>query len=289
LRGTYGASVALAPDGQEPIVLVFLDDWSLRDEEDSVLEPLRAQLRILGAVLVALSNNSLWCFRPRAETQTFATSVELDPVDVAALRAAYGVGREGVVLGLFVIDADNVVRFAHVGAARDFRDAGDVLLLAALSAAGRASLVPRPRAGLVSRQEVAAACLVVGFAVVVLEASEAALPSLRPGPVSGVFASGPVPLGEVDLTFELNGDVRALRVTADASLLDALRERLGLTGMKKACEHGQCGACAVLLDGRRANACSTPAITAQGTKITTIEGLARGAELHRSRASEGQG
>ncbi len=64
------------------------------------------------------------------------------------------------------------------------------------------------------------------------------------------------------------------------TLLDALRERLALTGTKKGCDQGQCGACTVLVDDRRVNACLTLAIAAQGKRITTIEGLAHGERLH---------
>ncbi len=64
------------------------------------------------------------------------------------------------------------------------------------------------------------------------------------------------------------------------TLLDALRERLGLTGTKKGCDQGQCGACTVLVDGRRVNACLTFAVMAEGAPITTIEGLAKGDVLH---------
>jgi len=64
------------------------------------------------------------------------------------------------------------------------------------------------------------------------------------------------------------------------TLLDALREHLDLTGSKKGCDHGQCGACTVLVDGRRANACLLLAVAQQGREITTIEGLSTGGELH---------
>lgn len=65
-----------------------------------------------------------------------------------------------------------------------------------------------------------------------------------------------------------------------ATLLDLLRERLGLTGTKKGCDRGQCGACTVLIDGRRMNACLALALSHDGAEITTIEGLAKGEELH---------
>jgi xanthine dehydrogenase YagT iron-sulfur-binding subunit len=71
-----------------------------------------------------------------------------------------------------------------------------------------------------------------------------------------------------------------VNVDPRTSLLDALREYMGLTGSKKGCDHGQCGACTVLVDGRRINSCLTFAVMYQGKKITTIEGLADGDDLH---------
>ncbi|MCK8678669.1 MULTISPECIES: 2Fe-2S iron-sulfur cluster-binding protein [Streptomyces] len=64
------------------------------------------------------------------------------------------------------------------------------------------------------------------------------------------------------------------------TVLDLLREHLGLTGAKKGCDHGQCGACTVLVDGRRANSCLLPAVAQDGAEVTTVEGLAAGDELH---------
>ena len=82
------------------------------------------------------------------------------------------------------------------------------------------------------------------------------------------------------VTLKVNGQSVALTLDTRTSLLDALREHMDLTGSKKGCDHGQCGACTVLLNGRRANACLTLAAVAEGAEITTIEGLARGEELH---------
>jgi len=78
----------------------------------------------------------------------------------------------------------------------------------------------------------------------------------------------------------LNGQARQLNVLPWTTLLDLLREQLDLVGSKKGCDHGQCGACTVLRDGKRVNACLTLAVMCDGAKLTTIEGLADGDQLH---------
>ena len=84
----------------------------------------------------------------------------------------------------------------------------------------------------------------------------------------------------LDLTLTVNQRDHAVRLDARTTLLDALREHLGLTGSKKGCDHGQCGACTVLVDGKRVLSCLTLAATAAGAQITTIEGLAKNGSLH---------
>ena len=82
-----------------------------------------------------------------------------------------------------------------------------------------------------------------------------------------------------EVTLRVNGEERSLVVDTRTSLLDLLRERLGLTGSKKGCDHGQCGACTVLIDGRRANACLALAVAHDGADVVTVEGLAEDGEL----------
>src|SRR6266446_2359488 len=82
------------------------------------------------------------------------------------------------------------------------------------------------------------------------------------------------------VTLSVNGENRTLSIAPWTTLLDALRDRLNLTGTKKGCDHGQCGACTVLLDGRRINSCLTFAVMKDGAQVTTIEGLAQGSTLH---------
>jgi xanthine dehydrogenase YagT iron-sulfur-binding subunit len=84
----------------------------------------------------------------------------------------------------------------------------------------------------------------------------------------------------VDITLTVNDREHSVAADVRTSLLDLLRERLGLTGAKKGCDHGQCGACTVLLDGRRVLSCLTLAVAARGHSVTTIEGVANGGELH---------
>ncbi|AXQ48558.1 (2Fe-2S)-binding protein [Pseudomonas vlassakiae] len=82
------------------------------------------------------------------------------------------------------------------------------------------------------------------------------------------------------ISLTLNGQARSLQVLPWTTLLDLLREQLDLTGTKKGCDHGQCGACTVLRDGRRVNACLTLAVMCDGAELVTIEGLATGDQLH---------
>lgn len=89
----------------------------------------------------------------------------------------------------------------------------------------------------------------------------------------------PMP-GETPVTLTINGQSQTVSIEPRVTLLDVLRERLGLTGTKKGCDHGQCGACTVLSDGDRIYSCLSLAIMQEGRSITTIEGLAKGEQLH---------
>ena len=103
------------------------------------------------------------------------------------------------------------------------------------------------------------------------------------------LAQAPVPSAGAPVlaavSFSVNGKPHELEVDTRTTLLDVLREQLQLTGIKKGCDHGQCGACTILLDGRRINACLTLAVMHEGSDITTIEGLGTPDKLHPMQAA----
>ena len=104
-------------------------------------------------------------------------------------------------------------------------------------------------------------------------------------PVSAAQVGKPAAPSLAKLAFEVNGKKRTLQVDTRTTLLDALRENLQLTGTKKGCDHGQCGACTVLVDGVRINSCLSLAVMHEGDKITTIEGLGQPDNLHPMQAA----
>ena len=123
----------------------------------------------------------------------------------------------------------------------------------------------------------------LGLFALDLLAQEQALAALTPSP-GAVFADKTAE-NLVRLALKVNGVTKKLEVDSRVVLLDALRERLGLTGSKKGCDQGQCGACTVLVNGRRVLSCLTLVATCEGKDVTTIEGLAKGDQLHPMQAA----
>ncbi|HEU4647877.1 MAG TPA: 2Fe-2S iron-sulfur cluster-binding protein [Gemmatimonadales bacterium] len=189
-----------------------------------------------------------------------------------AVARTYGVTGGHAV---FVLDADGIIRWRHADAAGV--PAPPAQILNALAELQRAQ-----RAALPTRRDFMA----VAFAAAYLLA-------MRPGIARAEAVAGPaappVPApraaGAIDVMLKVNG--RPLKLTLDprVTLLDALREYAGLTGTKKGCDHGQCGACTVHVNGRRIVSCLTFAVMHQGQEITTIEGLAQGGALHPMQAA----
>ena len=121
----------------------------------------------------------------------------------------------------------------------------------------------------------------------VLEGSSALALIMTGGVANAAPERSSAAAAETPVAFDLtiNGKRTALKLDTRTTLLDALREHLGLTGAKKGCDHGQCGACTVLVNGRRINACLTLAVMHEGDEVTTIEGLATGDDLHPMQAA----
>jgi xanthine dehydrogenase YagT iron-sulfur-binding subunit len=114
-----------------------------------------------------------------------------------------------------------------------------------------------------------------------VSAAAAALPSAPAAPPPRVADSAAL----TTVSFDVNGTTHALDLDPRTTLLDALREHLHLTGTKKGCDHGQCGACTVIVDGRRINSCLTLAVMHEGGHVTTIEGLGTPDRLHPMQAA----
>ncbi|CAN5261131.1 hypothetical protein BH11MYX1_BH11MYX1_52330 [soil metagenome] len=243
-------------------VLAFARDWSPHSASHIEQRALRSHLRGLGAELVVVGAHQAWRIRPDDEIWALGELAARD------LARTHGINREDAVL---VLDSDHQLVFEHRGPTVD-----QPQLLASLTAATEAMLRPTPIT--FTRRGWLATCLVSGFAAVVLASCkqhEHHEPVTEP-----VVVTPAAPVNEVDVVLDVNGTERKLRLEPRVSLLDALRERLQLVGTKKGCDAGQCGACTVHLDGNRVLSCLTLAVAAQGKRITTIEGLATGGDLH---------
>ena len=138
-----------------------------------------------------------------------------------------------------------------------------------------------PTTPMISRRD----ALIVGAATAAaVSASNATPASAQPAPASPAAASAASGF-RTKLSLNVNGTARALDVDTRTTLLDALREHLHLTGTKKGCDHGQCGACTVIVDGRRINSCLTLAVMHEGAQVTTIEGLGTPQNMHPMQAA----
>ena len=191
----------------------------------------------------------------------------------------YGVaGRQA----LFVLDADGVIRWQYAAAPGIVPQAEDLrAALSSLSVPAQSDqeAVPQTvRAGLTRREFLAAAlgiALVLAVPPQLVQAQDAPVPAAVPPALLP-----PSSVGTIPVTLHVNGTAHSLQIEPRVTLLDALRERIGLTGSKKGCDHGQCGSCTVHADGKRINSCLALAVAYQNKQITTIEGLASGDTLH---------
>ncbi|HEY0464325.1 MAG TPA: (2Fe-2S)-binding protein [Polyangiaceae bacterium] len=263
-------------EGDQPLVIAFADRLLWRNSP--ILEPIRAELRGLGAALLLLSEGRIFSFRPDDELDLNGRSDRCTAQARTELRRACGLNASPAradELSLVVLSSDGRIVGQQTVVATDSLGA----LAIGLRAAGRQAIAA-PQPWTLSRREVVLASLVGAFAMLAAQGCREAAPT-RALPVE------PPPKAQQaqKITLNINGQVHALEVEPRVSLLDALRERLGLTGTKKGCDHGQCGACTVLVAGRRVNACLTLAVMVGDSPITTIEGLAKGDTLHPMQAA----
>jgi len=257
----------------QPLVVVFAGDW--KEPSREILEGIRAELRGLGAALLIVSKDWLFFFRPDDELESIGQTTSAGP-SLDRLCERHGVSPNALLsdgMTLVLLDGEGGLRLRRTIAGP--AAVADSLLLALQLAGTEVARASRgPNRGEVSRREMVTLSLLGSLALVLAEGCKGKTPAPP--------AAHPAPRAsrEVPVELNINGQVHALKLEPRVSLLDALRERLGLTGTKKGCDHGQCGACTVLVDGRRVNACLTLAIMAQKKPIITIEGLADGEQLH---------
>ena len=273
VRNRAGEEIALSAFEGEPVILTFLDTWQIRGG-DALTEAIRAQLRGLGAALIVVAEDGVFAYRPEDAVHVHTARNDLADGQIAVLRHRYRAAQGE--LSLFVIDAKSELRLERriKIEGRDVRGA----LLSSLVAAGREMTRTPPTA--ITRREVIVTSLVSAFALVLAQACRGKDSPQPAGVTTSTAAEQKSHSYETDVTLNINGADHTLRIEPNVSLLDALRERLNMQGTKKGCDHGQCGACTVLMDDRRVKSCLIFAIMAQGSKIQTIEGLAQGDNLH---------
>ncbi len=260
----------------QPLVIAFADGLLLR--ESPILGSIRAELRGLGAALLLVNEGWSFAFQPDDELDLNGRSDRCGPEACVSLRRACGLRAtpaQPTELSLVVLDGDGLLVGQHIVTAED----GLSALAIGLRAAGQEAIATRHPLTL-SRRDVVLASLVGAFALLAAQGCQdpARAPTTPPAPAPKAVQTRTVALN-------INGQRHSLELEPRVSLLDALRERLELTGSKKGCDHGQCGACTVLVGGRRVNACLTLAVMVGDAPITTIEGLARGDTLHPMQAA----
>jgi xanthine dehydrogenase YagT iron-sulfur-binding subunit len=295
LGGRDDQRIRLSDLRGEPVILAFYPDlWDpSRTDELAHFNWLVSQVPGNRAELLAISRDGMWCDLAFAESEVrVPVLADLAQDDAVALR--YGVSGEQA---MFVVDAEGKIAWSHRGAGTSPRTDELVGVLTALAARTDAAAASErdwhgepvstsaPCARdtdfcdssvlLPTRREFVATALAAAFALTlnpIVVRAEPIVERLSP------LAPPDAPVANV--TLRVNGQPITLNIEPRVTLLDALREYAGLTGTKKGCDHGQCGACTVHVNGRRTLSCLTFAAMHQADEITTVEGLARGEALH---------
>ncbi|HEY4305184.1 MAG TPA: 2Fe-2S iron-sulfur cluster-binding protein [Gemmatimonadaceae bacterium] len=250
--------------GSPVVLLCHSTEWNPAEREvvdtyNRLIARLPASISS-GARLVRVGGDGAWRDLTFDDDALALPVIDADP----SLAEQLGVGNEPAVI---VLDADGEVRWRHSG--------NDQVSTADLARAVTAAAAPSCGAtGSFSRRQFVATVFGVACAIAVaprLAHAERA--------VTAAAELGEAATATHAVTLSVNGRDVTLDLESRVTLLDALREYAGLTGSKKGCDHGQCGACTVHVDGRRTLSCLTFAVMQQGKKITTIEGLAHGDQL----------
>lgn len=290
LADADGRPIRLSDLRGQPVILAFYPlDWDpSRADQLTHFNWLVRQVPGVHAELLGISMDGMWCRLAFAGDELRVPLLaDLDPRGAVAER--YGV-RDGQ--ALFVIDADGRIAWRHAGPVGSVPPSEElVAALAALKPPDVAATPLEERAALApclrrsdgdagdalltpSRREFVATALAAALAL-------AASPLLaRAETLTSPLAPERPEQAPVRVTLTVNGRPLTLTIEPRVTMLDALREQAGLTGSKKGCDHGQCGACTVHVNGRRQLSCLTFAVTHEGSEITTIEGLASGDTLH---------
>ena len=297
LAESSGRSITLSDLRGQPVILAFYPpDWDpSRADQLAHFNWLVQQVPGVNAELLGISMDGMWCQLAFAgDSVRVPLLADLDPNGAVAER--FGVQGEQA---LFVVNAEGIVAWRHAGPAGMAPNANELLLaLEALATptpeAQAARFAPRDEhfvpaapcvpvreetelasALLPSRREFVTTALAAALALTVIPLAAKAEPiaARLAEPLHSEVASASV-------TLRVNGRPITMNIEPRVTLLDALREYSGLTGTKKGCDHGQCGACTVHVNGRRQLSCLSFAVMHQGDEITTVEGLATGDTLH---------
>jgi xanthine dehydrogenase YagT iron-sulfur-binding subunit len=299
LSDAAGRRVVLSDLRGQPVILAFYPpEWDpSRADQLAHFNWLVRQVPGVSAELLGISMDGMWCQLAFADDAVRVPLLaDLDPNGAVARRYDVHGGQ-----ALFVIDADGTIVWRHDGALGMAPRTDEVLdaltalaprpLEDAVAPTGESSFAlppcARQRVGtssqlMPSRREFVTTALAAALAL-------AAAPlAAKAEPLADRLAS-PTPenpdVMAASVTLRVNGRSVPLTIEPRVTLLDALREYAGLTGTKKGCDHGQCGACTVHVNGRRQLSCLTFAVMHQGDEITTVEGLAQGDTLHPMQAA----
>jgi xanthine dehydrogenase YagT iron-sulfur-binding subunit len=277
-----GREVRLRDLRGQPVILAFFPGgWDpSRSDQLAQFNRLVAAVPGQGTELLGIARDGVWCDLTFAdESVRVPVLADLDPAGSVAER--YGVfGGPAVV----VLDEEGRVSWRHDGPAPRLDELASAL--ASLDARAVPNEPDQPVAFGVALQPTRRQFVATAFGGVLARAARSGAAQAETLTSALAVVPDETAAGRATaMTLRINGRDVALSIEPRVTLLDALREYAGLTGTKKGCDHGQCGACTVHVNGRRQLSCLTFAAMHQGDEITTVEGLAQGEQLHPMQAA----